>query len=75
MRFRYYSNKLFAKLLSLGHFLKQWDLLQLLVKFTTYDKTLTIDDLLEIAKGPAYTRVLDSLQRLTTKNFDQVIFA
>lgn len=58
---------------TLGHFLSQWDLLQVLLKYTTIDKALTSDDLLYIAKGPAYTRVRDSLRKFTTRNFDKVL--
>lgn len=73
MRFCFKSNKLFTKLRTLGHFLKQWDLIQLLLKYTTCAKALTSDDLLFMAKGPAYTRVRDGLRKLTTKNFDKVL--
>lgn len=45
----------------------------MLLKYTTIDKALTSDDLLYIAKGPAYTRVRDSLRKFTTRNFDKVL--
>lgn len=73
MRFVLFSNKLFTKLRTLGNFLKQWDLIQLLLKYTTSNKALTTDDLLFIAKGPAFTRVRNSLQKMTNKNFDKVL--